>query len=136
MACLLFRREDHQRQKNVMGKRNFFGFHFHRHDQSVLSLLAIKHKIVLFRQPTQYGNHYKSGEYRVKGEFNCVNQFKNRQVRYYSSSPFQNSLYSQLLDHHRRKAEFSVTMHLPVFQMILKVGKRRIKKIVKLLTRQ
>jgi hypothetical protein len=121
---------------NVMGKKNFFGFHFHRHDQSVLSLLAIKQGLTLFRQPTQFGNHYKIREYRVKGEFNCVNQFKIRQVQYYSSQPFQNSHYFQLLDHHRKKKESQVKERLSIPRLIYQSGKRRIKKIIKLLTRQ
>lgn len=121
---------------NVMGKKNFFGFHFHRHDQSVLSLLAIKYGLTLFRQPTQFGNHYKIREYRVKGEFNCVNQFKTRQVQYYSSQPLQNSRYFQLLDHHRRKKGSPVKKRLSIPWLIYQSGKRRIKKIIKLLTRQ
>lgn len=61
---------------------NMFGpndpaFKDHRHDQSVLSLLAIKYEYELFRDPTQWGNE--------------------------EISLFSNSPYPQLFDHHRQK---------------------------------
>ncbi len=37
-------------------------FRDHRHDQSVLSLLAVKHGIELDRDPSQWGNWHKSGK--------------------------------------------------------------------------
>jgi len=40
---------------NTCGKDNFEGFVDHRHDQSVLSLLRVKHKVDLHRDPTQWG---------------------------------------------------------------------------------
>jgi len=60
---------------NFCGKPNFMEFRDHRHDQSVLSLLAIKYKFEMFRDPTQFGNEEKE--------------------------VFLNSLYPQLFDHHR-----------------------------------
>lgn len=44
---------------NVCGLDNYPEFVDHRHDQSVLSLLSIKHDIHLHRDPTQYGNLFK-----------------------------------------------------------------------------
>jgi len=41
---------------NECGLENFQNFFDHRHDQSVLSLLARKHKITLDIDPSQYGN--------------------------------------------------------------------------------
>jgi glycerol kinase len=35
---------------------NYSGYHEHRHDQSVLSLLAIKHKIKPLVDPSEWGN--------------------------------------------------------------------------------
>jgi hypothetical protein len=40
---------------NKLGS-NFDGFHDHRHDQSILSLLAIKHNITVLRDPSESGN--------------------------------------------------------------------------------
>ncbi len=54
---------------------NFPEFKDHRHDQSVLSLLAVKYNLELFRDPTQWGNE----------EMNL----------------FTNSPYPQLFEHHR-----------------------------------
>jgi hypothetical protein len=88
---------------NICGKNNLPGFIEHRWDQSILSLLAKRFEIPLFRMPSQFGNHYKSPEFRIKGEFNCVNQYKQKQLTYYSRKYYSNSLYYQLLDHHRMK---------------------------------
>ncbi len=88
---------------NVCGKSNLPGFIEHRWDQSVLSLLTERLKIPLYRMPTQFGNHYKSPDFRIKGEFNCVNQFNQRQVSFYEKKYYSNSNYYQLLNHHRTK---------------------------------
>ena len=79
---------------NISGK-NFPEFKDHRHDQSVLSILAIKHDIILFRDPTQWGNRYKKVEYRRKGEFVYLGS--------YSEKVFINSDYPAMLNHHRNK---------------------------------
>lgn len=121
---------------NVCGKMNFLGFKEHRWDQSVLSLLAIKHNIELFRVPTQFGNHYKLPEFRIPGEFNCVSQMKQKQLKYYSSRPYRNSHYFQLLDHHRTKVETGVVeKKLSLLSTIVKSGKRRWSKTVRFITR-
>lgn len=49
-------------------KENFIGFKEHRHDQSVLTNIAIKYGAKGFRNPSQGGNHLKKKEFRVKGE--------------------------------------------------------------------
>ena len=88
---------------NTCGKRNLPEFVEHRRDQSVLSLLAQRHGLPLFRMPTQFGNHYKMHPYRLEGEFNCVDQYRQEQVRHYAVIPYYNSPYPQLLDHHRQR---------------------------------
>ncbi|OQP45455.1 hypothetical protein A4H97_32445 [Niastella yeongjuensis] len=88
---------------NTMGKKNLPDFIEHRHDQSILSLLACHYQLPYYRIPTQYGNHYKMPAWRVPGEFNQVNQYLNRPVDFYAAAPFVNSPYGQLLDHHRLK---------------------------------
>lgn len=75
---------------NVCGLENFPEFKEHRHDQSILSLLAVKYKIEIFRNPSQKGNRYKMKEYRHSGE-----------TRGYSPNPYTNSPYDTLLNHHR-----------------------------------
>ncbi|GAA0559453.1 hypothetical protein [Chitinophaga japonensis] len=86
---------------NTLGKKNLPDFIAHRRDQSILSLLAARHHIPMYRMPTQYGNHYKLPAYRIQGEFNCADQYYQKQVSYYSGKPMANSPYGQLLDHHR-----------------------------------
>ena len=45
---------------NQMGKENYPEFMENRHDQSCLSLLVKKHKLPLFRNPSEYGLNLKS----------------------------------------------------------------------------
>lgn len=87
---------------NVYGE-NSFDYIDHRWDQSILSLLAYKRNIELYRMPTQFGNHYKLPAYRVNGEINCVNQLDRIPTIDYSNEPYENSCYFQLLNHHRDK---------------------------------
>ena len=61
--------------ENICGKPNFLEFRGHRHDQSVLSLLAKKYEFEVYRDPTQYGNE--------------------------ELDQFENSPYGQLFHHHR-----------------------------------
>ncbi len=94
---------------NSMALPNLAGYRDHRYDQSILSLLAQKFKINLYRVPSQFGNHYKMYDYRVPGEFNCVSQWNQQQVSYYSALPYYNSFYGQLLNHHRTKSGVAAT---------------------------
>jgi hypothetical protein len=88
---------------NTCGKRDLPDFVEHRRDQSILSILACKHRLPLYRMPTQYGNHYKSWPYRIENEFNSVDQYHRVPVGYYALIPYYNSTYFQLLDHHRNQ---------------------------------
>jgi hypothetical protein len=45
---------------NTCGLDNFPEFKDHRHDQSIMSLLASKYNIKLHRDPSQWGNDYKA----------------------------------------------------------------------------
>jgi uncharacterized protein YndB with AHSA1/START domain len=65
----------------------------HRHDQSILALLAIRYGIELFRHPSQHGNHLKPAHLREPGEWT--------RFPYSSSDVFHNSPYTTLLNHHR-----------------------------------
>jgi hypothetical protein len=42
-------------QENVMGKPNLPEFRYHRHDQSVLTIVARRHRLPVFPDPTQFG---------------------------------------------------------------------------------
>jgi len=84
---------------NVCGLPNLPGFIAHRHDQSVLSLLAEKYKINLFRDPSQSGNQYKIESLRVEDEFLDPAFFQGK----YSPSTCKNSLYPTTIDLHRQR---------------------------------
>lgn len=86
---------------NTTGKDNLNGFIEHRWDQSVLSLLVIKYNLEIFRNPTQFGNHYKHPICRVNGEFKNINHFER--ADFYSNLPYANSAYPTILNHHRTK---------------------------------
>lgn len=79
---------------NTQGKENFAPFIMHIHDQVILSLLAEKHGLEIFRCPSQFGNHMKMQQYRREGEFLLLP---------YAKEPSTNSPYDTLLDHHRTK---------------------------------
>lgn len=86
-------------EKNICGLPNLNNFIDHRHDQSVLSLLAKKYNINLYRDPSQWGNNWKIEQFRVIGEFLDQSFFGGD----YSPNPCEISLYPTLLFNHRRK---------------------------------
>lgn len=122
---------------NGCGKKNIFGFLEHRWDQSILSLLAIKHRIEFYRMPTQFGNHYKILQYRTVGEFNCINQLNQKQVSFYSKNPSLNSSYYQLLNHHRSKNNSDIETSKKIMDKNRFIGivKSKINRVVHLIGR-
>ena len=80
--------------RNVSGQPNFEGFIHHVGDQSVVSILRIKHDIPIFRNPSQQGNDHISA--------------------------FPNSPYPQLINHHwgRPDGRFAG----PLRRILLKFG--------------
>jgi hypothetical protein len=80
--------------RNEDGAGEIPGFQFHIYDQSLLSLLAFKHRLPLFRCPSQYGNHYKQPAYRVENEY---------LVLPYAAEPKTNAAYGSITLHHRYK---------------------------------
>jgi hypothetical protein len=51
-------------EPNVCGKPNYNGFNDHRHDQSILTNLQIKHNITTIVDITQWGNPRREAEYK------------------------------------------------------------------------
>ena len=78
---------------NLCELPNLPGFIGHRHDQSILSLLAIRDAIEVFRGPSQLGNHMKEDRFREPGEWT--------RFPYGTKGIFRNSPYGTLLNHHR-----------------------------------
>ncbi len=54
---------------SLNGYEEYAAFKEHRHDQSILTNVAIKHNIPLYRDPSQGGNHLKPKEFRRRGEW-------------------------------------------------------------------
>ncbi|HIJ91444.1 MAG: glycosyltransferase [Desulfobulbaceae bacterium] len=92
--------------QNCCGLDNYAEFKDHRHDQSVLSLLAVRHGLETFRDPSQFGNHLKLPPYRNKGELATGLT--------YSPTPFTNSPYDTLFHLHRER-NFSLTHRIQRF---------------------
>lgn len=80
-------------QPNRCGLPNLPSFIDHRHDQSILSLLAARDRLELFRHPSQLSNHFKPKSFREPGEFH--------RLPYGSKGIMRNSAYPTLLNHHR-----------------------------------
>ena len=78
---------------NIGGLPNLPEFVAHRHDQSVLSLLAERDRLPRFRHPSQYGNHLKLEAWREAGEWT--------RYPYGTKGLFSNSPYGTLFNHHR-----------------------------------
>jgi len=81
---------------NICGQKNMGGFLQHRWDQAILSVLAEKHSLETFRNPTVWGNFLKLPEFRTNGEavpspYNLVPAIKG-----YSDHPQANSPYGTL----------------------------------------
>jgi hypothetical protein len=93
----------------------------HRHDQSVLSLLAARHGLELFRGPSQYGNHCKPPALREAGEW-------KRQPYGTETDGYANSPYGTLLFHHRKRALLPDTVTLApgrstVHDLVARIGR-------------
>ncbi len=90
-------------------------FKEHRHDQSILSVLASKYELEIFRSPFQTANNWKLHNFRNKGEF-LINQpwinssFRNK----YASNEYlaHNSPYPTLLEVHRTKNKTSISTYI------------------------
>lgn len=79
-------------QPNECGLPNDLSFQDHRHDQSVLSILALKYQIDIYRNPSQWGNVSKMKEFREENEFVHRN---------YTNEVFANSPYPTIVNSHR-----------------------------------
>jgi hypothetical protein len=76
---------------NPPGMENYPEYIDHRHDQSIISLLAARWELPIYRCPSQWGNDWAMPEFRIPG-------MPLKSV----VAPYENSPYGQLIDHHRR----------------------------------
>lgn len=100
---------------NVCGLPNFPEFCTHAHDESVLSILAVKHDIEIFRAPHPRTNYGKMKRFRVPGESLGTPQdppmYTPYMYRDYDEDAFPNSPYPNLLDSHHKPNNLMVTTH-------------------------
>lgn len=92
---------------NQLGKENLPSFKEHRHDQSILGILACMNDIELFRDPSEYGNAYKfdqirqHNEYLENGYYEELDVLRNSNYETILTSNneinFKDQLYSKLL---------------------------------------
>ena len=91
---------------NICELPNLKDFIDHRHDQSILSLLAAKYSLQLYRDPSQWGNKYKMDDYQEDGEF-IEDGYVNKLLK--------NSPYPTILNGHRLRLKFNFVDHLKYF---------------------
>jgi hypothetical protein len=93
---------------NELGESNHEDFCEHRHDQSILALLAKREGLHLFRDPSALGNAFKMRHLRRPAE---------QLTRDYSGHPMTCSDYGTIFDLHKRK-------HVPLGRRIqVRVGR-------------
>jgi hypothetical protein len=80
---------------NISGHPDLEDLVAHRHDQAVLSVLAVRRDVPLHRHPSQYGNHLKAPAQRVPGEWSPLRS---------SRSPWPDRS-EPLVDHHRGRTD-------------------------------
>jgi hypothetical protein len=82
--------------QNIYGRENLSGYLQHRWDQSILSILAAKHSLETFRNPTLWGNFLKIPRFRVPDEpivspYNLISGINS-----YAAKPQENSRYGTI----------------------------------------
>lgn len=102
---------------NNCGFENYQEFKDHRHDQSVISILAVKHGIEIFRDPSQYGNHLKLQPFRKPDDL--------AKGLEYSPVPYQNSPYGTIFHLHRRRNFSFLHKAQKTFNKLRSFGKKR-----------
>lgn len=88
---------------NTCGLDNLPEFFDHRHDQSILSILAKRHNIEVFRDPSQFGEHLKVDSLLTNGN---PGEYIER-----AGEEYKNSSYGTLFNLHRER-NFSITYGL------------------------
>lgn len=76
----------------------------HRHDQSILTNLAIKYNIPLYRDPSQGGNHLKPLEFRKKREW------LQPPYLYRIQTTTERIAYSTIINHLRNASKFKLLL--------------------------
>ena len=106
---------------NVCGKEDYEGFKSHIYDQAVLSLLAKKYNIELFRDPSQWGNNIKLPKLREFFESVVDDKYLEGNIKI-------NSPYKTLFNHHRGKHPEKKKIRLKRFIQICKRNYSTLKK--------
>lgn len=86
-------------------------FKAHRHDQSILTILAVKYGIPFYRSPHQYANSLKLPQFRVEGEYLDTRKdlpFHIRGRYAPAEEAIANSPYGTLFHHHRNRLYFGL----------------------------
>lgn len=101
---------------------NFPSFKEHRHDQSLLTILALKQKLKAYRSPDQLSNNYKPPRYREDNEFLFAWELIPQQVQgEYAKEEMlaYDSPYPTLFNRHRtRNRIYSQKLPCYFFRMI------------------
>jgi hypothetical protein len=83
-------------QPNTCGMKDLPGFIQHRWDQAILSVLAAKHSLETYRNPTLWGNFLKLPEFRADGEIVASPYNLVPSISDYAKLPQENSRYGTI----------------------------------------
>jgi hypothetical protein len=87
---------------NICGLANLDGFLQHRWDQAILSVLAAKHQLETFRNPSEWGNFLKMPSFRRPGERIVSPYAIPPPVNDYWATPQENSSYGTIFAFNRQ----------------------------------
>ncbi len=107
--------------------KEYAAFKEHRHDQSILTNVAIKHNIPLYRDPSQGGNHLKPREFRKRGEWlQYPYEYKN-DIKLLLPSDSKRFKYPTVINHLRNTGKIKlllIRIHTKLPKWIKKITKR------------
>ena len=89
-------------EESYCGEPELEGFLVHRWDQAILSVLASKHRIETYRNPSVWGNFLKLPEFRVPGETVVSPYGLIPQITDYSPESQANSPYGTIFQFNRQ----------------------------------
>ncbi len=107
------------------GYEEYAAFKAHRHDQSILTNLAIKYDLPLYRDPSQGGNHLKPKEFRKRGEW-LPSPYKYQKLS--EESPTERFKYPTIINHLRGTGRFKrilIKMHSKLPKWLRRILRRR-----------
>lgn len=100
----------------------------HMADQAVFSLLACKHQLETYRNPSKWGNYLKMSAFRIPGEWVGYPYDFNNSIKDYASAPQSNSPFGTIMEFNRKAHRPILSNNVTSFKTALSKGSSRLKK--------